>query len=626
VNLQKPNILFLTIGCLVSELCRSHGASVEKRCLALTNACQLFDHSMEHLHNLELTHGALTEFVKILFLHQQQPPHLHHKNMLHLILSATEMLFRGSPSALASVFYNIQHPNHSNDSGGILFLQTLLRLLDQFEMPSKGIQTKQSSAHDASSDDPEMFLNRKIVHNVGLILISYTRSSELRSLLYQNSELLTEWTKFSSVTRDGKDSMIRKTNPDCRLCRLQIVVRLIQNSNNVHRELLYHSYGLSEMVLRFAHFDPVDSVRQAAASCIVEFTSAPKNCQSMARDAKYLGTLVKMILVEEASSVSNSATVSIRESALTALQNIAFDRLNRPYMIRFKNGLLLEVLKKTLASDVDPKIRRRAAGTVVNLVGDETADFMVTYKGLLDTLALVTTQDDNHDVQVRSVLALTKLASYVADLYKPPEPSKSYSAVLDALVVASLNKIHCPRVTAVVRSIARNHPDQRPILAQHDGIVDTLTDILHTEPLRSAKLDDVTHSTGKSRQSTLNASERVNAIHALAHLANSNDTTRVFLCSRPAVLTAVVVAAQQKDLQDVALRVLKRLATVAANRSILANCPGLIVAVAEAVEREALWDRRHALLTEHRSEDDQDSTTKIDGLAKALLLSLLLTM
>jgi hypothetical protein len=572
---------------------------------------------MEHLHNLELTHSALTEVVKLLFLHQQQLTQTH-RNLLHLILSATEMLFRGSAAALTTAFHNIQHPHHSNDSGGILFLQTLLRLLDRLEMPSKSINTQQSSTNNVSQEDPEMILNQKIIRNIGLILISYTRSFELRLLLYQNSELLTEWTKISSVTRDGTGSMVLRINPDCRLCRLQILAQLIQKSNNAHRELLYFSYGLSDTVLRFAHFDPVGSVRQAAAGCIVEFTSAPKNSQSMAQDDKYLGTFVKMILLEE-SSVPSPASVSIRESALTALQNISFDRLNRPSIVRFKNGLVLEALKKTLVSDVDPRIRRRAAGTVVNLVGEETAEVIASYNGLLETLALVSGKDENHHVQIRCVLALTKLASYIADLYKAPtEPLKCYSAVLDALVVASLNKIHCSRVTAVLRGIARNHPDQRPILAQHDGIVDTLTDILHTTPAPDdGKEDDEDHS--ESQKSTLHVSDRVNAIHAMAHLVHSSDATRVLLCDRPSLLTAVVLAARYKDTQDGALRVLERLATVAVNRPVLAQCPGLMVAVAEAVEREALAERR----LEPRCEAEDCGST---GLAKALLLSLLLAL
>lgn len=582
------------------------------------NACQLFDHSIDLFHNIELTHGALTEVAMVLFLHQQQFPHIH-QNMLHLILLAAEMLFRGSPSALTSAFHNIQHPNHTNDCGGILLLQTLQRILDRLELPSTTTHAKQSN--DASGEDPEIVLNRKIVHNIGLILISFTRSSELRSILYQDSELLTEFTKISSVTRDGKGNMSRKTNPDCRLRRLQILAHFLQNSSHTQRELLYQSYGLADAVLRFAHFDPVDSVRQAAVACIVEFTITPKICHAIAQDVKYLGALVKILLLEDSTtSITKLISMSIRESALTALQNIAFDRLNRSSVVRFKNGLVLEVLKKTLTSNFDPKLRRRAANTVVNLVGDETAEFMVAYKGLLDTLALVATQDDNRDVQVRSVLALTKLASYIADHCKPPtEPLKSYSTVLDALVVASLNKIHCPRVTAVVRSISRSHPDQRPILAEHDGIVDTLTDILHMAPCHDEEnVDDDTHS--ESRKSTLKVSARVNAIHSMAHLANSDDNVRVLLCCRPAVLSSMVQSAQYKDTQDVALRVLERFATVAANRSLLARCPGLLVAVAQAVERETRADRRQ----EHRSEDG--STVKSDGLAKALLLSLLLAL
>jgi hypothetical protein len=215
--------------------------------VALTNACQLFDHSTENLHNLELTHGSLTELSKLLFIHQEQLPHHSlHAEMLHLILSAIEMLFRGTALALANAFHKIHHPhpndNNAND-GGILFVQTLFCLLDKFETPSNtkiaAIGGKLTPRNE-SGDDTTMAMRKENVQNIGRIIS-----------------------------------------------------------------------------------------------------------------------------------------------------------------------------------------RRRAAGAVVNLVGEETAELMISYKGLVDTLALAATQDDNSDVQTRSTLALTKLATHIADLQKHTEPSNN---------------------------------------------------------------------------------------------------------------------------------------------------------------------------------------------------------
>jgi hypothetical protein len=221
---------------------------------------------------------------------------------------------------------------------------------------------------------------------------------------------------------------------------------------------------------------------------------------------------------------------------------------------------------------------------------------------------------------------------------------------LDALVVTSLNKIHCPRVTAVVRSIARNNPKHRPIIARHDGIVDTLADILHTSRVLATSHDKQNNDNDdeivarQNRKTIYNVSERINAIHAIAHLVNSNDETRTFLCGRPTLLTAIVLATQENDTQDMAVRALERLATVSSNRYVLAHCNGLIVAVAEAVEREALREKQRnnaiqagQVFVENRCDDDDicstDDRTDHNGsngtscyLAKPLLMSLLVAM
>jgi hypothetical protein len=219
--------------------------------------------------------------------------------------------------------------------------------------------------------------------------------------------------------------------------------------------------------------------------------------------------------------------------------------------------------------------------------------------------------------------------------------------MLDALLVTSLNKIHCPRVTAVVRSIARNNPKHRPIIARHDGIVDTLADILHTSRVLATSHDKQNNDhddeivARQNRKIIYDVSERINAIHTIAHLANSNDETRTFFCGRPTLLTAIVLATQDSDTQDMAVRALERLATVSSNQYVLAHCNG----VAEAVEREALREQQRnnaiqagQVFVENRCDDDDDNCSTDDRtdrngsngtscyLAKPLLMSLFVAM
>lgn len=651
----------------IVDLHRSYGASNERRRFALTNACNLFDHTFEQLHNIEISNGALTVVSKHLFLHvQQQLPHTTKSagdEILYLLLSATEMLSRCAPSSFINAFFKITPPQTtstnnectSNSDGVVYFVACMLRVLSGLETNLKSNDSRidktrpDGAKNDAHDDDRVILLNDECIHGIGRILISMSRSSEFRSILYQQPDLVKGLTRMSSTKANTVSTI--KTNPECRLCRLHILANLAKNSNNERREFLYGLDGLLDSLLRYGNFDPICSIRQAAAWCILELTNSSSNCSAMAQNNKVLGTLVKMILVDDsittATSLPSSTVASTRESALTALQNISFDRSNRLHVIQFKSGMVLEALKKTLTTDVDAKARRRAAGTVVNLVCEDTAEFMVSYQGLSDTLALVATQDNNTDVQTRAALSLTKLAVHVSDIQNhPTELSSTYLTILDALVVTSLSKLHSTRVTSAIRSLARNHPDHRPILARHDGIVDTLIDVIQSSLLvvdgNPTDDDDVDYDATNEPKNTSKITDRTNAMRAVAHLANSDDATRKHLCSRPTLLTAMVGAAQAPDSQDLAIVVLERLATVPSNRYTLSHCIGLIVAVAEAVERESRHEKQQTYrvttgqshLLENRCDDDEkcsdDGKSVQQGpscyLAKALLMSLLVAM
>ena len=576
--------------------------------------------------------------------------------ILYLILSAIEMLSRSAPTAFMIAFYkNSQHHSSpmnesaTNNDNVTFFVACVIRVLDHLEtnMKQDGNNNNRSDATkiDSAENDQVISLNDECVQCIGRILISMSRSSEFRSTLYQNPDLVKGLTRISSTKTN--DVAATKINPECRLCRLHVLAHLAKNSNNEQRELLYQFDGFLDLLLRYGNFDPISAVRQAAACCILELTNAQSNCSAMAQNTKVLGTLVKMIIVDDIVTPSSPplTVASTRESALTALQNISFDRSNRLHVIQFKSGMVLEALKKTLTSDIDAKLRRRAAGAVVNLVCEDTAESMVSYKGLSNTLALVATQDSNLDVQTRAALYLTKLAVHVSELQNhPTELSQAYLTVLDALVVTSLSKLHSTRVTAAIRSLARNRPDHRPLLARHDGILDTLIDVIQSslEVFDENVTDDDGVDNGQMNEQKSRITDRTNAIHAVAHLANSDDATRIHLCSRPTLLATMVEATQTHDSQDIAIVVLERLATVPSNRCILSRCHGLIVAVAEAVERESRLEKQHKNevstgqphLIENRCDDDDKCSDDIKSiqhgsscyLAKALLMSLLVAM
>lgn len=517
---------------------RSFG-SAERRLAAITKACETFDHTDEELHNVELHHAAATALVKLLHASPND-------NEIRMILAAIEMVARASATAVSAAYHRLNGPQ---------FVQTLIRLLDRFEKVN--VQRVDTG-----------------LLSISRILYSMSRELELRAVLCRQPGVLPALARVST----------RVLSPDCRLCRMRTLANLAHCAEN--KELLLAEPGLLDAILRVGHFDSAPPARQYAAATIAELSIAPANQRAMAHNETVLGTLVKMVLVE-------TQTAATRESAMTALQNLAFEKENRHALVVFRNGIVIEALKKALSSDPDTKARRRAASALTNTASEETVEVMGNHKGLLDALAIVATKDENLDVQARASLALTKIASGIT------VQMECHAAVLDALVVASLSQ--APNSVAAVLRVKARFPENRPTLARHAGILDTLADICQSDTAPTA--------------------DRDHAIRALMHLVNDDDN-RALLC-QPTILAAAVAVATVADpaldeARDSAVRALERLATEATNRPQMARHPGLLAAVAQAVEREAQWEM----------DGGGGGALGSDGdyLAKPLLMSLLLAM
>lgn len=515
---------------ILAELNKASGS--ERRIAAITNACAEFDHMDEPKHNAELHYGAPSILSKILSMTDDD-------DEIRMICAAIEMVFRGSTKYVHVAF----------DKVGPTMIPLLLRLLDRCE-----------SGNMKHADVS--------ILNITKTLLYLSRIVELRVCLARQQGML-------DAMRRVATSIL---NPDCRIARIRIVANLANCEEN--KVLMLEHEGLLDSILRIGHLDLSETAREYASTALMDLASAPANQVSMAKNEKLLGTLVKMVLVEKIATT--------RESAITALQNLAFTKDNRKILVNFKDGIVLEALKKALNSDKNDKARRRAAGALTNLACEETAEKMGSHKGLLDSMAIVSTKDENEDVQMRASLALTKIASNVTN------KMDCYEALLDALVVASLSSAS-NSVSAVIRVKARD-PENRESMARHPGILDTLADICISP---GANLKD-----------------KDNAMRAIMHLTNEN-SNRKHMCNKT-VLEALVkgAAAEGKDMEDIrdsAIRAIERLATEISNRPYMARHEGLLVAIAKATEREAKIE---------------ETGTKIEHalLAKPLLMSLLVAM
>jgi len=249
---------------------------------------------------------------------------------------------------------------------------------------------------------------------------------------------------------------------------------------------------------------------------------------------------------------------------------------------------VIEALKKALSTDTNDKSRRRAAGALTNLACEETADLMTGHDGLLRNLSTVATQDSNNDVQKRSSLALTKIASSCSI-------TSDHFTLLMAALVDAASSPNSTGIPAVLRVKARD-ASRREEMARIPQMLETLAHM----------------STSKAYSSK----DKDNAMRAIMHLTNETENRKI-MCNK-LILNALVEAAGfdspgNKETRDSAVVAIERLATEVSNRAYMARHDGLLVVIAKATEREGKAELAGEKHTQPR-------------LAKQLLMSLLVAM
>jgi hypothetical protein len=498
---------------------------------------------------MELQYGAANVLTLILSMTEDD-------DEIRMLCAALEMVFRSSQVSVQQAYNKVS----SN------LLPILLTLTEQCE------------SNTLKHSDVTLL-------NITKTLFYMSRVSDLRVHLFRQRGMVELLKRVASS----------KVSVDCRVARMRLFANLANCDNN--KLAMMQNTALIETVLRIAALDTSEVAREYAAVTLMDLASYEDNHVKMADMDKLLGTLVKLAVLEQVAET--------REAAVSALQNLAFCKNNRVRLVSYGNGVVLEALKKTLGTDTNDKTRRRAAGALTNLACDETAERMGCHKGLLETLAVVSTKDNNADVQSRASMALNKIAGSIT-VNMP-----CHTTLLDALVVTGMSAHAKSGLSSVLRVKAREQ-ENRESMAHHPGILDTILDMCSA--------------------STKNLTDRHNAMRALMHLTNEPANVKL-LCSKTVLNVLVQGASMDYDktheIPQSAITALERLATDFNNRPYMARHEGLLVAVAKATEREAKLESRGGMMMSSASSmiagQQQDSSTN-QFLAKPLLLSLLVAM
>jgi hypothetical protein len=309
------------------------------------------------------------------------------------------------------------------------------------------------------------------------------------------------------------------------------------------------------------------------------------------------------------------------------------------------------------------KIQRRAAGAITNLTCKETVELLANHVGLLETLVnisccktsrtpksikaernntrkCISEEEENNEVQAtqkRSSIALIKMANCITSTMS------CHNLLLQSLIQtiqhhssssyqsSSSSTEDYSTIANILRTKARI-ADNRLSMARFPNLLEILSQIAITS---STSMSSLSRRRVMSSSSGILQSQE-DAIRALTHLTNE-PANLIIMGAHEKVLDALIYGAslappaflslmeeerqqQQRHwevIQLSSLTAIERLATDVTNRRTMARRSGILVALAMAVEREAMEEEA---ATSNSSVSDQKS------LAKALLMSLLLAM
>mmetsp|Transcript_13841 Transcript_13841/g.15373 ORF Transcript_13841/g.15373 Transcript_13841/m.15373 type:complete len:515 (-) Transcript_13841:25-1569(-) len=503
----------------------------DKRKAKLVQACTEFDHWDDTRHNIELNKGAANVLALALTMTQDE-------DEIQTICAGLEMVFRATQTAVYAAYTKI----------GSSATPWLLQIITRAE---KG-KLKHADL---------------IILNITKIFFYWSRVPEVRMPMIQHSGMVEMLIRVPDLA-----------SPDAKSARMRLIANLVNSDES--KIFFLGGMDLLESILRIAVIDTVEEARRCASIIIMDLAACPGNQVTLAKNDRVLGALVKLAVKDDIPET--------RETAIAGLQNLAFCQDNRTRLVTFTNGVVLDALKRILSTDTDDKSRRRAAGALINMACEDTAEQMGNHKGLLETLAVVARKDKSNHVQSRTAMALTKIATHIE------KEMDCYKTLMDALVVASLSNER-NAISQVLRVKARC-PQNRYSMARHPGILDTLSDIC-LAPEYEIK-------------------DRENAMRAIMHLTNE-DSNRKIMCQQT-ILNVLVTGAELEgskwcDFSESAIVAMERLATEHSNRPVMGRHTGLLSVVAKVTERE-------------QKEEDAGTEANHERLAKPLLMILLLAL
>ena len=236
-----------------------------------------------------------------------------------------------------------------------------------------------------------------------------------------------------------------------------------------NRMLMLSEPGLVDNIARVVHNERSDVARQCSSLAIMNLSNGDReHVPELAGNDLILDTIIKLMKDND---------LETRRNAAIALFNVACADENTVKLVRYKDGIIIEVLMQCLSTyeddenEINNDVRTNVAEALFNMSCssiEETTDRMANHAGLLETLA----------IELRSPMGCKEVKLYcAATLRRMAEiihaPKQSQLELLSALVKAQV-WTRTPCIAEAFLSQAQ-HESNRHVMVGHNGLLNAMS-------------------------------------------------------------------------------------------------------------------------------------------------------
>lgn len=286
-----------------------------------------------------------------------------------------------------------------------------------------------------------------------------------------------------------------------------------------NRLIMLSEPGLVNNIARVVHNERSDVARQCSALAIMNLSNG---------DREHVPELAgNDLLLESIIKLSKDESPETKRNAVIALFNVACADENTVKLVRYKDGLILDVLmekvgdnNETMNNEMDEEIRRTAAEALFNISCSsitETTDRFANHSNLLETCAMVL---KSHivcrEVKVYCAAILRRMAEIIHF------PKRSQLELLSSLVKASIwTRTACIAEAFLSQALV---VDNRKIMVEHHGLLTALSKLALVTG--DGECDKVRRA----------------AIYAIEHLSRESGHVRQLLSNHEGIMLAMTRA------------------------------------------------------------------------------------